>query len=537
MQCLDVVIVSIEVAQFRDLLTVLDDWVTTFQRIPKLIDATLTEKGAKAITPRGETDVAKGTVFDDFDEWQDQHLWPTLDTTGDSDIVSEVDSLDVEISTSARASHLNHHVQDALVLKNEVLSIPNAAEKRHMEIRLPTNTTYQVGDYLAILPVNNIHLIGRVLLRFGIPWDATMTINKGSHTTIPMQQSMSVTIVLGTYVEMTAPASRKNLATILQLTSDDSIKSSLSELASVTPTPSVLELLESNPSIPIPFSTYLSMLPPMRIRQYSISSSPLADPTTASITYAVLDEGEASATVTDSSKIQLHQEHQKKGRLGVATSFLRTLPPGSKIQIAIKKSHASFHLPLDDSTTPILMIAAGTGIAPFRGFVQERAVKIAAGRERAETGPENPDPETPPNKLESTLAPALLFLGCHSPTIDLLYSTQLSDWEAQGAVKVFAAFSRAPELSANCKYAQDRVWAERELVSTLFDQGARVYICGSGRLGRGVKEVAGRIYRENVGRMRREEHGGEEVNDVTEEEAAKWWEGLRGERFSLDVFD
>jgi cytochrome P450 / NADPH-cytochrome P450 reductase len=497
----------------------------------------LAEKGAKAITSRGETDVALGTVFDDFDEWQDQHLWPVLDSTGDSSIVSEVNSLDISISTSARASHLNHHVQNALVVKNEVLSAPGTSEKRHMEIRLPTNTVYEAGDYLAILPVNNIHLIGRVLLRFGLPWDATMTVNKGSRTTIPMQQSLSVTLVLGAYVEMTAPATRKNIATILQFTSDESTKSDISLLAASIPTPSILELLETHPSIAIPFSTYLSMLPPMRIRQYSISSSPLADPTVASITYAVLGESQeqSPAVALSDSLMSQQQLLAKKGRLGVATSFLRMLPAGSKIQIAIKKSHASFHLPLDDANTPIIMVAAGTGIAPFRGFIQERAAKLVAKKEKADL--ENGKPE----RGLGGLAEALLFIGCHSSGVDLLHKSELETWEEQGIVKVFPAFSQTPELSAGCRYAQDLVWAERELVGRLFGQGARVYVCGSGRLGKGVKEVAERIYRDRVEKKRREEVGGEDgegqVKDVTVEEADAWWEGLRGERFSVDSFD
>jgi len=179
-------------------------------------------------------------------------------------------------------------------------------------------------------------------------------------------------------------------------------------------------------------------------------------------------------------------------------------------------------------------------------------VKIAACREKADLTPtsEHRDGKTEKAMDEGAgpgLAPALLFIGCHSPTTDLLYASQLSTWEAQGAVKVLPAFSQTPELSSECKYAQDRVWRERKQVGCLFEQGARVYVCGSGRLGRGVKEVAGRIYRESVaggirgkgpvGLAGKNEGEGEEAKEVTEEEAGRWWEGLRGERFSVDVFD
>jgi cytochrome P450 / NADPH-cytochrome P450 reductase len=471
------------------------DWVSTFQKVPKLIDSILTEKGATAIVQRGETDVALGKIFDNFDEWQDSLLWPAITGAAPSD-VTEVEALDMEISTSARASHLHHNVQDALVLKNELLTPTGVPEKRHVEVKLPTSMTYKAGDYLAVLPLNPISTISRVLRRFALPWDAMMTIKKGAHTTIPADQPMSVTAVLGAYVELSGPASRKSLAAIAQYASDDKVRESLLGADSLLPSVSMLDVLEAHPDIALPFSVYLSLLTPMRIRQYSISSSPLADPTTASITFAVVNDNDT--------------EHP---HLGVATNYLGSLRPGATLQLAVKKSHVSFHLPLDDHKTPVIMIAAGTGIAPFRGFIQERATKIAAAKAV---------------QKEVDLAEAVLFIGCRGPQEDLLYKDLLDEWEKVGAVKVHRAFSRASELTEGCKYAQDRVWAERETVTRLFTSGARSYICGSGRLGKGVADVAARIHVENCGKAGRE---------ISYEKALKWWEGLRGERFAVDVFD
>lgn len=473
------------------------DWVSTYQKIPKLVESILSEKGATSIVERGETDVAKGQIFDDFDEWQDNLLWPAL-TGNATGAIAEVDSLDIEISTSARASHLHHNVQDALVLKNELLSPPGKPEKRHMEFRLPTNMGYESGDYLAVLPVNPIPTISRVLRRFGLPWDAMMTIKKGSRTTIPTGEPLPVTAVLGAYVELSGPATRKNLATVAQYAPDDSTKDNFLGAQSPLPTLSVLEVLEAHPKITMPFSVYLSMLTPMRIRQYSISSSPLADPTTASITFAVIDN-----------------EDTEQPHLGVATNYLRHLKPGATVQLSVKKSHASFHLPRDDANTPVIMIAAGTGVAPFRGFIQERATKIAAAAKTSQK--------------DQGLAEAVLFVGCKGPSEDLLYKDLFDEWEAAGAVKVYHAFSRESALSVDCKYAQDRVWAEREMVTKLFDAGARAYICGSGRLGKGVADVVAKITVENYEVKKNKE--------ISYEQALKWWEGLRGERFAVDVFD
>jgi len=460
------------------------DWVSTFQKIPKLVESELKGKAATMIAPRGESDVALGTVFDDFDSWMDEHLWPAM--SGGEKQGTEIEGLDMELSTSARATHLRHNVQNALVLKNDILSAPGVPEKRHMEFKLPTNLTYEAGDYLALLPVNNVRTISRVIRRFSLPWDAMMTLKKGAHTTIPTEKELAVSAVLSAYVELNTPATKKNIAVLEKYSPDDATKEILTSRSEHPH--SVLELLEDCASIILPFSVYLSMLQPMRIRQYSISSSPLTDPTIASITFSVVDD--------------------QTGRLGVATNYLKSLQSGSTVQVSIKKSHASFHLPLEEST-PVIMVGAGTGLAPFRGFIQERATKILA------------------NKAHN-LGKAVLFMGCRDPTKDKLYADEIAKWEDIGAVSTYYAYSRAPEQSEGCRHVQDRLWKERELANTLFDQGARAYICGSGDVGRGVADVVARIAVESAGRKGKE---------VTLEQGRKWWERLRGERYAVDVFD
>jgi cytochrome P450/NADPH-cytochrome P450 reductase len=125
----------------------------------------------------------------------------------------------------------------------------------------------------------------------------------------------------------------------------------------------MLELLEDYPTVELPFSVFLSLLGPVRMPLYTISSSPLVDPTIARIIFAVVDDNDA--------------EHP---HVGVSTHILRALRLGPIPQLAVKKSHASFHLPLNDRETPVMMIAADTGVAPFRGFIQEHAVKISAAK-------------------------------------------------------------------------------------------------------------------------------------------------------------
>lgn len=462
------------------------DWASTYQRVPTLIDEAMKTGGASRLVARGETDVSAGTVFDDFDSWQDGHFWPALGATGSLD--PSYGTLDVTLSTSSRASALNAQVQDALVIDSTSLTGPGIPEKRHIAFQLPSSMTYETGDYLSVLPINNVATITRVLKRFSLPWDTYMTIAPGCHTTLPTGESTSVVTVLGAHVELNAFATRKNIQTLSEFTDKEATKIKLLwNYRDIT----ILDLLESEPGLEVPFGVFLSMLPPMRVRQYSISSSNLVNPNIATLTYAV---------VKSPSKVQ-------KGPskfLGVTSNHLASLQPGSRAQIAVKKSHSSFHPPVLAST-PMIMVCAGTGLAPFLGFAQHRACQIHSG--------------------QSNVGPALLFIGCTYDKTDILYEDVLRDCEKAGAVKVYYAFSREPEKSEGCTHIQERVWHERQQVSKLFDQGAKIYVCGASRLGDGVKSTAIKIYRSMAKNLVK-----------TEKDAEKWFQGLRYERYASDVF-
>ena len=255
---------------------------------------------------------------------------------------------------------------------------------------------------------------------------------------------------------------------------------------------SILDLLERFPSVALPLGAFLALLPPMRVRQYSISSSPLCDPTTATLTYSLLSAPALSGRGTHT---------------GVASSYLSSLQAGDALHVAVRPSHAAFHLPADAARTPLVCVAAGSGLAPFRGFAQERAAQMAAGRR---------------------LAPALLFVGSRAPGADDLYADELARWQALGAVDVRRAYSRAPGDAEGCRYVQDRLWHDRADVEALWERGAKVFVCGGREVGEGVKDA--------VLRMRREwaERKGWDASD---EASAKWFESIRNERYATDVFD
>ena len=167
--------------------------------------------GAKTFAARGIADVANNDVFNDFEKWEDAVFWPAIGETfsgGNKKNDLDGEALELEIATSLRSSHLRQDVKEAVVLKNEVLNVGQDAPKRHVEIRLPTDMDYRTGDYLAILPMNPLVTVRRVVKHFGLPWDAIITVKSGE-TSLPSGTPLSVFDLLTSYVELAQPATRR----------------------------------------------------------------------------------------------------------------------------------------------------------------------------------------------------------------------------------------------------------------------------------------------------------------------------------------
>ncbi|EOD51987.1 putative nadph-cytochrome p450 reductase protein [Neofusicoccum parvum UCRNP2] len=394
------------------------DWQATFHRIPKLIDDLLEKAGAKRVATIGTADSAVSDLLSDLDAWQEETLWPALGhETGAGDEADMIKSmLKVEISQPRRNKIYNNLVEGT-VTETCLLTAPGAPVKKHVEILLPPGTTYAPGDHLQVLPVNPRRDVQRALARFHLTWDSLVKIGGKKNGVLPAKESIPAGELLGHYVELSQPATPKDLRILAAAATEPATKDALTHLAatfssttSATRAPSILNLLTSTsatiPSataIPLPFGTFLSLLPPLRLRTYSISSSPTHHANHASLTFSVVASHQPA---DDPASAPPH--------LGVASNHLADLTHGDIVALALRPTKPCFHLPADPAT-PIIMVAAGTGIAPFRGFVQARA---------AET---------------------LLFFGCRAPGVDDLYRDELDRLEAAGAVQVRRAYSRVEE--------------------------------------------------------------------------------------------
>jgi cytochrome P450/NADPH-cytochrome P450 reductase len=220
---------------------------------------------------------------------------------------------------------------------------------------------------------------------------------------------------------------------------------------------SVFDLLEEHPACELPFHAYLEMLSVLAPRYYSISSSPSGDPSRCSVTVGVV-AGAASS-----------------GRgvyKGICSNYLAGRRAGETIHATLRETKAGFRLP-DDASVPIIMIGPGTGLAPLRGFLQERAARKAKG---------------------ATLGPAMLFFGCRHPDQDYLYADELKAFAADGVTELHTAFSRAEGPKT---YVQNLVAAQKDRVWSLIENGAIIYVCGDGgKMEPDVKAALVAIYRD-----------------------------------------
>jgi len=486
------------------------DWAATYQAIPTLIDAQLEKHGAKRMYRRGEGD-ARGDFDSDYRAWYGP-LWSAVATELKlPDSVAEVQTTGPRFSvafvnkqaanpiiTSYSATAMTVRVNREL--QNRDCERPSERSTRHLEIALPSGVTYNTGDHLGIVPRNGLAQLRRVLLRFKLDPGLYLTItpHTNASTYLPVNEPVPLVGVLANRVELQDVATRSQLATLAGYAQDAAERETLQGLAGdddasqaryreqvFLPHKSILDLLDQFPSCALPFEAYLDMLPPLRPRYYSISSSPLAAPDTASITVGVV-EGPAR------SGDGIFR--------GICSNYLAAQPIDATVYGFIHKPTIPFHPP-ENPHLPMIMVGPGTGVAPFRGFLQDRAALKQQGVPVGES---------------------MLFFGCRDPLQDFLYEDEMRAFEAAGVTRLYAAFSREPGKPKT--YVQQAIQEQSEDVWRLLQQEATIYVCGdASRMAPDVRKAFAGVFQERTG--------------ASEADAQAWLTGLvASQRYLEDIW-
>lgn len=430
------------------------DWAATYQRVPTLLDAALKSNGANRVRDRGEID-ALNDFHGDWERWY-QPLWNELAREYRLELV-ETNAPRYRIA-DVHASASDRTALTARVLENrELVRGGSGRSKRHLELRLPAGVTYRTGDYLSVHPENDPALVERMMTRLGLDPARAVTVTSESPAgPVPLGVPILVTDLLTRHVDLSVPATAGVVARLAQATKCPPERIELEGLAGeryaeqvMSKRFTLLDLLEMFASCEVDLAWILDALPAPRARQYSISSATEAQSDIA-LTVSVVECPALSGRGT---------------YRGTASGYLQRARPGDRIGVTLSAPADSFRPPANNNT-PIIMIAAGSGIAPFRGFIQARLARMEKG---------------------AALGDMHLFFGCQHPDWDDLYADEFNPSVDAGHLTVHRAYS---QLDSEITYVQHQLRQQRATVLDLADRGAHIYVCGDvNRMGPGVEQT------------------------------------------------
>lgn len=360
----------------------------------------------------------------------------------------------------------------------------------HIEFDIKgTGIKYQHGDHLGVFAENSSTVVQRAAASLRLPLDHvfTLSIPADAATSLapPFPTPCSLGTALAKYADLLSPPRKVALTALASVALDPEEKQRLKHLASaagkqeyaayiVEPARSLLEILEAFPSAVPPLGLFFGAVSArLAPRYYSISSSPLEKPDVITATVAVVKGNTPTG--------RLHE--------GVASTYLSSFVPnhrdlgGGEVSAELKHRRvpifvrsSTFKLPKDPSV-PIVMIGPGTGYAPFRGFIQERAALAKSG---------------------ALLGPAYLFFGCRHEEQDYIYQEEMEAALSQNNLTYLSlAFSR--EVSGRKVYVQDNLMlAAKDLYAimkgTVGANEGRIYVCGDAKgMARDVHRALHRI--------------------------------------------
>jgi sulfite reductase (NADPH) flavoprotein alpha-component len=420
-----------------------------FCRTGRDFDVRLQALGAKRLVDRADCDV-------DYEEAAERWIAAALDAFAEH--VEEAPDNVVAFTSGGQHPapvYDRRNPFQAEVLENLVLNGRGSdKETHHIELSLEgSGLDYQPGDVLGVLPQNREDVVAELMEALALNPEESISTPAGE---MPLARALRheyeittpTPAFIGAYVELAESNTLRELAR----------EDQRMELMRYLYGRQVIDVLTEYPLPGLDAQTLLGMLRRLQPREYSIASSHAANP------------GEVHLTV---AAVRYHSH----GRLrhGVASTYLADrAEPGRAVPVHLRRNK-NFRLPADPGAA-VVMVGPGTGVAPFRAFLQEREVRGAGGRNW------------------------LVFGNPHFRT-DFLYQTEWQGWLKEGVLdRMDVAFSRDGE----CKvYVQDRLRERGAEIYRWLEDGAYFYVCGDAeRMAPDVHVALRDVVREHGGRSR-----------------------------------
>jgi len=362
-----------------------------------------------------------------------------------------------------------------LVVNRTLCGEGSAKDTRHFELDLTGwGLTYEVGDSLAVWPTNDPPLVDEIMENIRAKGDEQVNGPKGA-TTLREALSRDCRITQPTPKFLKTIAVRAKAAPLLNELLHPDRKQDLDNYLWGM---EVIDFLIEHPSAKFTPQEFVDLMPKLQPRLYSVASSLKVFPDQAHFIVDVV-------------------QYESRGRLrnGVCSSFLAER--ADKVPVPVFPSVSKFHLP-EDGDTPIVMVGPGTGIAPFRAYLQERQALGAKGKN-------------------------WLFFGSQHQHCNYFYKEEFDQFKRDGILtRLDCAWSRD---QADKSYVQHKMLEnEAEIWKWLDAEGAHFFVCGDAR--RMAKDVDAAL------RKIVQDQGGQSVDD-----ANAYVEKLKSEkRYKRDVY-
>ncbi|CAG9585426.1 unnamed protein product [Danaus chrysippus] len=478
-----------------------------FNSVAIYVDKRLEELGATRVFELGLGD-DDANIEDDFITWKEK-FWPAvcekynIESTGEEELTrqfrlvthapDEITPNEVFTGEIARLhSFQNQRVPFdaknpflAQIIVNKELHKGGDRSCLHIELDISNSKMrYEAGDHVAVYPINDRGLVERLGVLTGADLDEVFSlINTDQESTKknPFPCPTSYRTALSHYVEITALPRTHILRELAEYCVEDEDKNKLLLMSTnsqegkalyqsfvVDSCRNIVHILEDLKSCKPPLDHLCELLPRLQPRYYSISSSPKLYPETVHVTAVVV------------------KYETPTGRLnkGVTTTWLAENKPEPgkpfpRVPIYIRKSQ--FRLPLQ-TQTPVLMVGPGTGLAPFRGFLQERSHARINGKEVGDT---------------------ILYFGCRHRDQDYIYQEELEEFERNGDVTLHVAFSRDQPKKVYVTHLLEnnleQIW------DVIGKRNGHFYICGDAKnMAVDVRNIVLKAVQEKGGRSETE---------------------------------
>jgi sulfite reductase (NADPH) flavoprotein alpha-component len=387
-----------------------------FCAVGRQFDERLEALGATRVVPRIECDVDYEAPAGD---WIGRALADIKQLAAGGAADDAVIHVDFARASAGEAGFTRNRPFEAAITEYVNLASSRSSGRTfHVELSLEgSGITYQPGDAIGFVPTNDPAMVEAVL-------KAACDGTADSELHLALLERYDITTL--TRPQVGAYAALSGSAALAALAADEAA------LAVYVPGRQLIDLLEAAPTR-LTTQQLIGLLRPLPGRLYSVASSLKAVPDEAHLLIA-----------------ETRYESHGRARFGVASCDVANRRKAGQTMKIYLKANPHFRLPADP-TRPIIMIGPGTGVAPFRGFVQERAAVGATGKN-------------------------WLFFGARNYLHDFLYQLEWQDFLKDGVLtRMDVAFSRDQREKF---YVQDRMWAVRKDLYAWIEEGAAIYVCG-----------------------------------------------------------